>query len=157
MIVLLDIDGVMVSGASWKLPKILADGFADFNPKAVSNLQKIISTTKATIVLTTSHKSRFSGKEWGDIFKKRGINANIKKLHSNSALSQNRKEEILKWVQENANEELFVIIDDDKSLNALPKSIKEKLVLVSSLIGLNEDSARQAIDILNSSRLEEVH
>ncbi len=49
-----------------------------------------------------------------------------------------RKEEILNWFNTNEIQEDFIIIDDDKSLNDLPKFFKDRLVLTSSLVGLNE-------------------
>jgi DNA-binding beta-propeller fold protein YncE len=42
--------------------------------------------------------------------------------------------------------------DDDKSLYDLPPEFKSSLVLTSSLIGLNEDTANKAIDVLRNSR-----
>lgn len=152
MLILLDIDGVMVSAAPWKSPEILNDGFMGFSAKAVSNLQRIISETGASIVLTTSHKSKYTLPQWQAIFKKRGINASIDKIGDND-LHLNRKEEILNWLRNWNNGDGFVIIDDDKSLNALPSSIKEKFVLTSSLIGLNEETANSAITILKGTLL----
>lgn len=152
MLILLDIDGVMVPATSWKPSEILNDGFASFNSRAASNLQRIISETGASIVLTTSHKSSYSLEEWKNIFQNRGINVNgISKLDDNTS-NLNRKDEILNWLKDKTIED-YVIIDDDKSLNGLPMSIKEKLVLTSSLVGLNGDCADMAIELLKSSEL----
>lgn len=144
MLILLDIDGVMVPASGWKQPAILGDGFSQFSMKAVSNLNHILNETGASIVLTTSHKSRFSLNEWENIFKIRGINANIKKLADNTG-ELDRKEEILNWLENVWSHESFVIIDDDKKLNGLPKEIKERLILTKSLVGLNEEDADAAI------------
>lgn len=152
MLILLDIDGVMVPATSWKPSEILSDGFASFNSRASLNLQRIISETGASIVLTTSHKSSYSLEKWKNIFSLRGINVtNISKLDDNLS-NLNRKDEILNWLK-NRVVENYVIIDDDKSLNGLPSQIKEKLVLTSSLIGLNVDCADMAIEVLKSSEL----
>ena len=147
MLVLLDIDGVMVQASSWRSVEILDDGFTSFSPRAVSGLQRIISETNASIVLTTSHKSKYNLSQWKDIFKKRGINASIDKIEDN-VNSLNRKEEIINWANKNKNLEQYVIIDDDKSLNGLPQNIKQKLIQTSSMIGLNDDATLNAIDIL---------
>jgi hypothetical protein len=137
MLIFLDIDGVMVPAKSWKAPELLNDGFPAFSLKAVHVLQNIISED-TTIMLTTSHKSRFTIEEWKKIFAKRGIKINkIKSLQENiNHLSRN--DEILNWFNLNRVEENFVIIDDDKSLNALPKLLKDRLILTSPLIGLTE-------------------
>ena len=151
MRILLDIDGVMVTTPSWKPAEIHSDGFPSFNSRAVSNLQKIISETGASIVLTSSHKSSYSVTEWKDLFNTRGINVPIEKLDDNVD-KLNRKDEILNWLKYNTLED-YVIIDDDNSLNDLPSDIKEKLVLTSSLIGLNDDKTNLALEVLKNSEL----
>ena len=141
MFVFLDIDGVMVPAKSWKSPELLNDGFPAFSSKATLTLQKLISEGD-TVMLTTSHKSKFSIEEWKSIFKNRGIC--IEKLE---ALPENvkhlsRKNEIVNWFNVNNVGEDFVIIDDDKSLNDLPLFLKENLILTSPYIGLTEDDIK---------------
>ena len=147
MLILLDIDGVMVPATSWRPSEILSDGFANFSSKATIGLQSIINNTRATILLTTSHKSVYSNSEWEQIFKTRGIISKIDKLEHNGD-NLNRKEEILRWFSIKKTLENFVIIDDDKSLNGLPAYIKNKVVLTSGTVGLNTELAQSAIDIL---------
>lgn len=150
MRVLLDIDGVMVTTPSWKQVEVLEDHFSAFNKRAASCLQKILSETNASLVLTTSHKSRFNTSEWKSIFKKRGINISKLECLEKNTSNFNRKDEILNWLQKAPQQSSnFVILDDDKSLNDLPSSIKERCIITSSLIGLTEEAAQQAIDILN--------
>jgi ATP-dependent helicase/DNAse subunit B len=138
MLIFLDIDGVMVPAKSWQRPEILEDGFVAFSSKAVQVLKEVLSqNTNATIMLTTSHKSRFSHSEWKDIFQRRGLIVNqLNSLVENTELLS-RKEELLNWFNTNEIHEDFIIIDDDKSLNDLPKFFKDRLILTSSLIGLN--------------------
>jgi hypothetical protein len=151
MLILLDIDGVMVQAASWRPVEILDDGFTSFSPRAVSGLQKIISETNASIVLTTSHKSKYNLTQWKAIFKKRGILASIAKITDNGT-ALNRKEEIINWANNNKHIERYVIIDDDKSLNGLPYTIKEKLIQTSAMIGLNEEISAKAIAVLKETK-----
>ena len=151
MLILLDIDGVMVPANSWKKPEFHDDGFPMFNSKSVSALQKIISETGASLLLTTSHKSKYNIAQWRNIFSSRGINAkHIYRLSSNS-LNSSRKDEILNWyTAEHTPNEEFVIIDDDKLLIGLPNSIKNNLVLTSPSVGLTEELAENAISILKN-------
>ena len=139
MLIFLDIDGVMAPAKSWQRPDILEDGFVDFSSKAVSVLQDVLAQNpNSTIILTTSHKSRFSLSQWKIIFERRGLNVNkLESLNDNTNF-QSRKVEILNWFDSNDIDEDFIIIDDDKSLNDLPKFYKDRLVLTSTLIGLNE-------------------
>ena len=138
MLFFLDIDGVMVPAKGWKSPDFLNDGFPAFSNKATRTLQSLISE-EDTVMLTTSHKSKFSIEEWKHIFKKRGINIEkIKSLPENFN-NLSRKDEIVNWLNVNNVEGNFVIIDDDKSLNELPDFLKGKLIQTSPYIGLTEE------------------
>ncbi len=148
MLIFLDIDGVMVPAKGWKLPELLNDGFPDFSKKASYVLQRLISDN-TTVILTTSHKSNYTINEWKEIFKKRGVNVEKLKLLDNNLNNLNRKDEILNWFKLNTIHETFIIIDDDKTLNALPDFFKENLLLTSSLIGLSDEHLESAKVILN--------
>lgn len=153
MLILLDIDGVMVPATSWRPSEILTDGFANFSNRSISSLQKIISETGATILLTTSHKSRYSNSEWEQIFRTRGIITIVDRLEDN-ADGLNRKEEILRWFNTTKTSENFVILDDDKSINGLPAYIKNKVILTSATVGLIAEQAESAIKILRAEEYE---
>lgn len=144
MTILLDIDGVLVQGKSWKPVDLLKDGFYAFLPIASLSLNKIIKETKAKIILTTSHKDRYTKEQWETIFLNRGIDAHIEKLN---VQANERLTEILIWYTLNSNEN-FVILDDDKTLCDLPKIIKNRLILIDPLICLNEQHANLAIKML---------
>lgn len=138
MLFFLDIDGVMVPAKGWKSPEFLNDGFPAFSSNATLALQSLISE-EDTIMLTTSHKSKFNIEEWKSIFKKRGISIEkIKSLPENNN-NISRKDEIVNWFTSNSVNDNFVIIDDDKSLNELPDFLKENLILTSPFIGLTEE------------------
>ena len=147
--ILLDIDGVLVPANSWKQPAFMADGFPMFNPRSVRALQRILTETNAAVLLTTSHKAKYSAAQWRDLLKLRGIEPRkVKRLTTNSLLIS-RKEEILQWhARKHVPDEAFVIIDDDKMLNELPLNIKKNLVLTSSSVGLTDELADEAVSIL---------
>ena len=147
----MDIDGVMAPAKSWQRPDILEDGFVDFSSKAVSVLQDVLAqNADTTIILTTSHKSRFSLSQWKIIFERRGLKVNkLESLNDNNDF-QSRKVEILNWFESNDIHEDFIIIDDDKSLNDLPTFYKDRLISTSSLVGLNESHLVDIQDIVNT-------
>lgn len=153
MLIFLDIDGVMAPAKSWQRPDILEDGFVDFSSKAVSVLQDVLAqNADTTIILTTSHKSRFSLSQWKIIFERRGLKVNkLESLNDNTNF-QSRKVEILNWFVSNDIHEDFIIIDDDKSLNDLPTFYKDRLILTSSLVGLNESHRADIQYILANSK-----
>jgi hypothetical protein len=138
MFIFLDIDGVMVSAKSWKRPELLDDGFPEFSSKAARVLQSLISDD-TTVVLTTSHKSRFTILEWKKIFQKRGLQISRLKSLDDNVNFLSRKDEVLNWFNVNPVPEEFIIIDDDKSLNGLPPFLKERLILTSPMIGLTDE------------------
>lgn len=145
MLLFLDIDGVMVPAKGWKSPELLKDGFPAFSEKAKRALQRLLSG-EVTLILTTSHKSRFSMEEWRTIFHTRGLYIeNIKALPENIN-NVSRREEILCWFKENEITQDFIILDDDKSLNDLPGSLKKNLLQTSPDIGLTEQHVRQFSD-----------
>ena len=153
MLIFLDIDGVMLPANSWRKPEILEDGFMNFSQAATIALQKIISETAGDIILTTSHKSKYSINKWKNIFKNRNIIANnFSKLPENT-LHLNRKDEILNWLNANNIYDNFIIIDDDKSLNELPVAIKDKLIQTNSSIGLTEQIAENTLKTLKEKVL----
>lgn len=149
MLILLDIDGVMLPANSWSKPEILPDGFPMFNSRSIRALHKIIAETNASLLLTTSHKNKYTAAQWRNIFNARGINVKkINRLSSNS-LETSRKDEILNWYNtKHVSDEDFVILDDDKKLNDLPVDIKNNLVLTSGSVGLTDELADNAISIL---------
>jgi hypothetical protein len=151
MLIFLDIDGVMAPTKSWQRPDILEDGFVDFSSKAVSVLQDVLAqNADTTIILTTSHKSRFSLSQWKIIFERRGLKVNkLESLNDNNDF-QSRKVEILNWFESNDIHDDFIIIDDDKSLNDLPKFFKNRLILTGSLVGLNESHLVDIQDIVSA-------
>jgi hypothetical protein len=152
MLFFLDIDGVMVPAKGWKSPEFLNDGFPAFSSKASRVLQNLISKDD-TIILTTSHKSKYTIDKWKSIFNLRGINIEKVKTLPENINNVSRKDEILSWFNLNNIKENYIIIDDDKSLNDLPNYLKKKLIQPSPYIGLNEDHSVQAKAIIDE-RLE---
>lgn len=143
MIFFLDIDGVMVHANPHQKVELEDDGFYKLNPQAIQILKSVIYKTKDNVILSTSHRFKYSIQEWKVIFKRRGLELkNLSILDDKAYLSNHRhtrKEEILGWIQSNHldyNE--VVIIDDDKSLNDLPAHLKDRLVLTNSYTGLND-------------------
>jgi hypothetical protein len=141
--ILLDLDGVMIKNKSWEPVELLEDGFCAFDETATKNLNRLISETGACIILTTSHKVKYSVSEWTDIFKNRGIVTDVDKLNTDV----DRFSEVLGWF-ENKSTNNFIILDDDKSLNNLPSAIKCRLVLTSPMIGLTEELVKKSIKLL---------
>jgi len=150
MLILLDIDGVLVPAKSWSPPPYANDGFYMFNKKSVEALNLIIVRSKASIVLTTSHKHSFTLEKWTSLLESRGVIVNgLKRLKENTN-HLTRQEEINNWYSSGENVQEFVIIDDDKTLNNLPVHLKSRLVQTKPLIGLTSMHVEDAIEKLRA-------
>jgi len=155
MIILLDIDGVLVTEPSWKKVEIGVDGFMLFNTQAAMNLAAILSETNATIVLTTTHRINFSSEQWIEIFRSRGISVNsISKLNDKNSLAemQDRGTEIIEWIERVGYDQNYVIIDDDASINNLPLAIKNRWVMTRPFIGIDDEAKQKVMRILLLSK-----
>lgn len=146
-IVILDLDGVMITEPPWKKVETEQDGFSKFNKNSCVNLQRIISETKASILLSTSHSNKFNLAKWVDMFKARGIQ--IDSIGLLEQVSNNRATNIIEWVKSNP-EANYLVLDDDKRLNDLPVEIKSRCVIMDLMIGLNWEATNKAISILKS-------
>jgi hypothetical protein len=103
----------------------------------------------AAILLTTSHKSNHSIAEWRKIFESRGSKVGNIGCLPESLYNISRIDKILNWFDSNSAKDDFIIIDDDKSLNALPIFLKERLVQTSAMIGLTDNLATAAFTQIN--------
>ena len=154
MIILLDIDGVLVTTPSWRKVELHADGFMKFNEMAAKNLARILAQTNASIVLTTTHRINYSDSEWVALLHTRGVKASsISKINNAESIEEmaDRAAEISAWIATHGFEERFVILDDDLSLHGLAAEIKARCVLTKPLIGLNTEAAEKAIAILHGT------
>lgn len=138
---ILDIDGVMVHANPYKSVELEDDGFYKFNDKAVEIFNSMFRITKDEIILSTSHRYRYSIHQWKTILKDRGISSKkIAILDVGFSINSKvtRRTEIETWISDNnINHNDIVILDDDKSLNDLPLALKQRLCLTSPYTGLN--------------------
>ncbi|MFD2287434.1 HAD domain-containing protein [Pedobacter petrophilus] len=144
----------MTPANSWRSPEILADGFIEFNSKAIKALNKVLANTEIEIVLTTSHKFKYNLNEWINIFKTRNINLNkISRLPDNIG-NLDRNYEILNWFNSKTIQDNFIILDDDKSLNALPAFLKARLIQTSASVGFTNDLADEMLALIQKENHE---
>jgi len=154
MLLLLDIDGVMETSPAWKTPKFLADGFYQFNTEAQENLKEIVTQFKPEIVLTTTHRVNYTLDEWRQIFQARGIHiTKISKINEaqNNTEIRKRNVEIEAWFHQNKEAD-FIILDDDKSLHALPQSIKDHWICIDALLGITKGIKEDIIKKMTQSQ-----
>ncbi len=142
-LLILDLDGVLITNPSWKADQIHSDGYSEFNESCVENLNQLLTFTEFDIWLSSTRRIVKTLTEFNLIFKNRGIKKDIIGFVPEYADCRNRKEEVLKFITE-FNISDFLIIDDDKSLNGLESEIKESLVLTELTKGFNSEKLKEA-------------
>lgn len=154
MIFFLDIDGVMVHANPHRQVEQAIDGFYVFSSAAVETFNTIFIAKEDQVILSTSHRFKYSREEWKKLFADRGIQIDSLALLEGVVQKidhrYTRKDEILGHIAcQNIRPEQMIIIDDDKSLNDLPQVLKSRLVLTTSYIGLAETDLPNLKNILN--------
>jgi hypothetical protein len=145
MLIFLDIDGVLVPNAGWKAPTNLEDGMPMFKSKAVDALN-ILLKDKPTVVLTSSHRTRFTVSQWKNIFERRGIYLDEILMLGPNPRFQSRRDEILRWLADNPRPAEFIIIDDDTSLHGLPEDLMRHVIVTKPLVCLTEEDVIEKIN-----------
>ena len=144
-LLILDLDGVLITNPSWKADRIDSDGYSEFNKSCVENLNRLITLVEFDIWLSSTRRTVKTLTEFNLIFKNRGIKKEIVGFLPEYTDCKNRKEEILKFIAE-FKVLNFLIIDDDKSLNGLESEIKEKLILTELMKGFNLERLNEATE-----------
>ncbi|TVT42751.1 hypothetical protein FNT36_01255 [Hymenobacter setariae] len=153
MVILLDLDGVLITTPHWRAVENEPDGFFKFDARATANLATILAETNAALVLTTSHRINHSLAEWAAFFQIRGLApAAISKVNDRTTLppAGSRADEVAAWVAAHGTLANYVVLDDDLSLHGLPPAIKSRCVITKPLLGLDADATQQALHILRS-------
>lgn len=134
----------------WRADEIDLDGYSKFNQSCVDNLNSLLSLANFDIWLSSTRRTVKSLDEFNVIFTNRNIKEPIRGFLPKYRSCKNRKEEILKFLDE-FEPENYLIIDDDKSLNGLETVIKEKLVLTELMKGFNQEQLQLATEKIQTT------
>lgn len=153
-IIFLDFDGVMDTGYYDHI--LVKEGLPEndkygtiFDPNCVKNLKYIIDNTGADIVVSSTWKDLMSYKEILEMWEYRNLPGFVTDATPIPSYRRKRGDEIDAWLKECRTECQYVIIDD---LDAQHFNVHQlpKLLIVNPFIGLDEETAKKAVDILNS-------
>lgn len=112
-----------------------------FEDEAVRAFSSLISEN-TTMVLSSSHRAKFSIEAWKEILNRRNSHAEKVIRFPVSKPAGNRNQEIVDWFGAHHVGEDFIILDNDKSLNNLPPSLKQLWVKVKPFTGLTRDDLK---------------
>lgn len=144
-ILILDLDGVLITTPIWKADEIDSDGYSKFNMNCVDNLNKLLSQYDFEIWLSSTRRTVKTLAEFNGIFKNRNIEKEIKGFLPKYQECKTRKDEITRFIEEFKISN-FLIIDDDKSLNGLNENHKKSLILTELQKGFDSERFELAIE-----------
>lgn len=135
MTLFLDIDGVLVPSLPFRVPLLGDDGFYIFSPQSVRKLIELIALHGVSeIVLTTSHRFRYTIAEWFEIFMVRGIDlSSITLLIMGEYVDRSAA---ITLCVEGLGGCSYLIIDDDMQLGKLSDAMKANWIRPVSYKGL---------------------
>jgi len=118
-----------------------------FNPKAVSNINLLISYTRAKIVVSSTWRTQFTLQQLKDIFRSNGIDGEVV---DKTSIGLTRGEEIQEWIDYHGVESYIVI--DDQVKDILPYVDNRRVVKCEHSIGFEDDELLdKSLDILLDS------
>lgn len=148
-VILLDLDGVLITTPAWKPDVLHADGYSDFNVEAVACFNELLLHTNAEIWLTSSRRQQRTLSEFNQIFSNRNIAGEIKGYIPGGTDSQNRLAEINAFLNHDQVKS-FLILDDDPGLHDLSAERKKHWVQTLPLIGFNREKLAEALEKIES-------
>lgn len=150
IILLLDLDGVLITTPAWRANELAADGYAVFDTQAVACLNELLAVANCELWLSSSRRKGKSLETFQAIFEARGIVAPLTGLLPVYPSSFSRKEELQAFIPSLQGQD-FLIIDDDKSLNGLAPAYKKRLVLTPYHQGFREEQLALAKAIVRGN------
>ncbi len=144
-VLILDLDGVLITTPMWKADEIDSDGYSKFNEDCVTNLNNLLSKFEFEIWLSSTRRTVKTLAEFNQIFRNRNIKNLISGFLPEYPDCKTRKDEIVKFIEESKFSN-FLVIDDDKSLNRLEEKHKEKLILTELQKGFDIEKLELAIE-----------
>ncbi len=76
-VLILDLDGVLITNPPWKADRIHSDGYSEFNESCVENLNRLLTLAEFDIWLSSTRRTVKTLTEFNLIFKNRGIKKDI--------------------------------------------------------------------------------
>lgn len=143
-IIFLDFDGVMdtcfMKISLTKEKRALSDKYGLlFDNECVGNLKKIIDTTNADIVVTSSWKLDMSLEKLQEMWEYRKLPGKVIDVTPN--LIGSRGDEIVAWIETHGGNDIQYVIIDDMSGDYFDTSLAEHLFDVNPYVGLDSRTA----------------
>lgn len=142
-VIILDLDGVLVTKPPWRMDELDVDGYSKFNEHAIANFNMLTDDLDFELWLISDRRRGKTLEQLNKIFKNRNINKQLDGMVPIYGYIS-RREELQKFISENKIEN-YIIIDDDSSLDELED--KDFWIKTKSLTGFGKEE-------LNESKLK---
>ena len=146
-ILILDLDGVLITTPTWKADTLHEDGYSDFNPDCVANLNSLLARADFDIWLSSSRRRSRDAAQWSAIFERRGITRPVAGLLPDYPDCATRAEEIDRFMMQHSGAS-FLVIDDDKSLTGAPMTDTFGVVLTTLMSGFDAPRLEEALRVI---------
>lgn len=138
-IILLDLDGVLITDPEWKPNKLHEDGYSDFNPECVEKLNELVDKLGYKIVLSSDRRRGVDIDKMNERFRARGVKepiiAYVPEYNEEGKPWLSRRQEIEKFLEE-FKPNNYLILDDDKSLSGASEEIKNNWIQTYMMTGI---------------------
>ena len=148
-LLILDLDGVLITTPPWRADTIAEDGYSAFNPTCIANFNTLLTNQKFDIWLSSSRRTTQTLDTFNQIFQNRHILSPIKGFLPNYETTKSRKEEITQFLHTFPSTQ-FLIIDDDTSLNDLEDRYKKWWIPTSLYKGFDAEALALTIQKIAS-------
>lgn len=142
-VVILDLDGVLITTPSWKADEIHPDGYSDFNKEAVHALNSLLEEIEAELWLSSTRRLNQTLEGFRTIFNNRSIKKELAGFLPGGTRGLKRRVEIEAFLNCEPIDN-FIIVDDDQSLQELDETRKDFWVRTDPLIGFNTEKLNEA-------------
>jgi len=161
-IIFLDIDGVLNSTRFFEGPEFgygpgagLEFGASQIDPQAVEQLNNLIASTGAKVVLSTSWRHIWDKSEIARMLKQKGFQHPHSIIDITPSSMKPRGDEIEEWldlederrrIEPGRSDISFVIIDDSDEFHS--SDLRERFVQTDPNVGLSDEDVSRAMSIL---------
>ncbi len=146
-VIILDLDGVLITTPTWKADEMDFDGYSAFNKKCVENFNVLTQNLDCELWLSSTRRMNKTLQEFRKIFSNRNLKKEITGFLSTTDYQTPRIKEIESFLKDEAIDN-FLILDDDSSLHNLEEKYKKFWVQASLLVGFNSEKLEKAKQII---------
>lgn len=148
-VIILDLDGVLITTPTWKADEMDSDGYSTFNKKCVENFNILTQNLDCELWISSTRRMNKNLQEFREIFFNRNIKSEIKGFLPKGNYQISRLTEIEGFLSHKPINN-FLILDDDSTLYNLEAKYKRFWVQTNLIIGFDSEKLKEAQEIIDN-------